>query len=133
MRIGFIGYSAQKFDVEKAKSYIKSILDLLSDPHCEVVAGLTNLGIPALAYEEALSRGLTTVGFSCSKALKYECFPVDKRFLFGDNWGDESQSFLEYIDILVIIGGGENTKREELQAREMDIPIIQYPLESFGL
>lgn len=37
----------------------------------EVVSGLTQLGVPALAYEEAVRQGWRTIDVACSKAFKY--------------------------------------------------------------
>ena len=56
MRVGVVGYSAQKFDIEKAKKIIKEVFDQLVARYGDnitIVSGLTAMGIPLLAYEEA--------------------------------------------------------------------------------
>ena len=72
----------------------------------EVVSGLTALGVPKLAYEEAQAKGLRTVGIACSEAKKFPCFPCNDIIIVGKRWGDESETFLQCIDMLVLIGEG---------------------------
>lgn len=45
------------------------------------------------------------------KAKDYECFPVDEEIIVGKEWGDESETFLDRVDILVKIGGGKTIER----------------------
>ena len=60
-----MGYSTQKFDVVNAKTLIKQAYDNIAakwEPlEKVVVSGLTDLGIPALAYREAGQRDWRTV------------------------------------------------------------------------
>lgn len=96
-----------------------------------VVSGLTNVGVLKIAYEEARSRGWNTVGIACKRAEEHELFPVDEKIIVGENWGDESPSFLEDLDCMVRIGTGKQSIREtdELKARgkpafEYDLPFL---------
>lgn len=115
-KLGFIGYSAQDFDKVAAKIIIdeclKDVVYAFGD--VEVVSGYTNLGIPALAYEAAAKRGLTTVGIACMKAFKYDRFPCDKFTIdpLWENWGDESATFINYCDSFVRVGGGPQSMKE---------------------
>lgn len=116
-RIGIIGYSAQEVDTEKALSILCAHLyeDRImqhSGEEVVIVSGLTNLGIPGLAYQCARVLGLTTVGVACAKAHDYECYPVDHEIIIGEEWGDESETFLMLIDELVRVGGGAQSKAE---------------------
>jgi hypothetical protein len=130
-KVGFIGYSAKKFDENKAKDAIKLIFDEL-EPYknqMEIVSGLTNMGIPKLVYEEAVKRGMKTVGIACEKAYDEECFDVDKKIIKGTEWGDESDTFLKYINILIKLGGGKQTEEEYKNAKnyqnidtQIDVP-----------
>ncbi len=132
LKIGFVGYSIMKFNEEKAKNIIKIIFDKLEEDEnqIEIVSGLTNMGIPKLVYEEAVIRGMKTVGIACKKAYDYECFDVDKKIIQGINWGDESDAFLRYINILIKLGGGKQSTKEfqdsinyqNIKAR-IDIPL----------
>ena len=119
LRVGVVGYSGQKFDENKAKAYLHAAFEKIHQqyPHSiiVVVSGLTDIGIPALAYREAKSRGWLTAGIACSKAEnkeKYTCYDVNYKEIVGSNWGDESGAFLNSIDILVRVGGGPQTKNE---------------------
>jgi len=115
-KIGIIGYSSQKFDEEQAKKLILLGLEKVKAKKGDyLVSGLTNLGIPKLAYEIATKIGLKTVGIACKLANDYELFPVNKKIIVGNNWGDESGTFLNYIDCLIKIGGGEQSEKEYKQ------------------
>jgi len=131
MKIGIIGYSAQKFDEDKAREIINMLYDSNKNiPNITIVSGLTNIGIPKIAYEEAVKRDWKTVGIACEKANDYEIFPVDKKIIVGDDWGDESDTFLNSIDVLVKIGGGEQSKKEFEHAKEMGLKVFEFSLES---
>lgn len=132
LRVGVVGYSNQDFDSKAALSLIQRAFDDL-DPAAdiEVVSGLTDLGIPALAYEEAVRRGWKTTGIACAKAFDYPCFPVDDVIIQGDHWGDESPVFLRLIDLLIRIGGGTQShfeaccaKMQGKQVMEFDLPAL---------
>lgn len=113
MRIGVIGYSAQKFDEEQAKKLILLGLEKVKAKKDDyLVSGLTNLGIPKLAYEVATKLGLKTVGIACKLAYDNDLFPVDIKIIKGDKWGDESETFLNYIDCLIKVGGGPQSEKE---------------------
>ncbi|MGD1856586.1 MAG: hypothetical protein ACFB2W_20290 [Leptolyngbyaceae cyanobacterium] len=132
LRVGVVGYSNQDFDYIAALRLIQEAFDDISpDADVEIVSGLTDLGIPALAYQEAVRRGWKTVGIACAKAFDYSCFPVDDVIIYGDNWGDESHVFLTMIDVLIRIGGGTQShfeacaaKREGKRVIEFDLPAL---------
>ena len=130
IKIGFIGYSPQKFDKEKATKILIKIFKELEDKYltAEIVSGLTNMGIPGMVYKIAKREDYKTTGIACSRANSYVCFPVDKKIIVGNNWGDESDTFLEYIDILYKIGGGHQSDIEFQKAKEMNIPTYEYKL-----
>lgn len=116
MRVGVVGYSAAKFDVDKARLLVDVGLSYFRKQYdgkmFEVVSGLTNLGVPALAYAWAADNKVFTVGIACSKATEYDCYPVDHKIIEGSEWGDESDTFLEYIDVMLRIGGGKQSLEE---------------------
>lgn len=129
-QIGVIGYSAQSFDIDKAQSILLDAYDMIESEYNSVtiVSGLTNIGIPSLAYEEAENRDWKTVGIACSKARNYDCYPVDDEIIIGNEWGDESERFLSQIDVLIAIGGGDQTQKEIKKAKQYDIPTHKYNL-----
>ncbi len=132
LKIGVVGYSAQKFDESEAEIMIQDAFDVLQGLYGSksfaVVSGLTDLGIPATAYKEASERGWRTVGIACSKAAEYDCFPVDEEILVGDEWGDESPTFLDSIDVLVRVGGGNQSMRETAEMKSRGKHVIEYEL-----
>ena len=134
IRVGVAGYSEQKFDKEKAKELIKKAFDEVEESHPDskfsCVSGLTDLGIPSLAYKEAVDRGWETVGIAAKPAEEYDLFPVDEKKIVGEDWGDESDTFLNSIDVFVKIGGGEQSKDELNKAKEKDMKVIEYELKA---
>jgi hypothetical protein len=112
--IGVVGYSAMKFDEELAILLLARGLDVLTEGQTdvEIVSGLTNIGIPAIVYQIATHRGYKTVGIACEKAFECELFPVDEQIITGDDWGDESEVFIERIDALLRVGGGKQSLKE---------------------
>ena len=89
IKIGVVGYSMQEFDKKKAIEYLKKVFDFVekwcSERKKIVISGLTDLGIPALAYREAKRRSWRVEGIACSKALDYIWFPVSNITLVGNN------------------------------------------------
>jgi len=132
INIGFAGYSAQGFDTERAQLIIEGVFTKLQDRYgeFEVVSGLTDCGIPAMVYAEGSKRGLRLIGIACKKAKDYDLYPVDETIIVGDNWGDESETFLESIDILVRIGGGKQSLAEEQRAIDLGMEVLSYDLNS---
>jgi len=131
LKIGFVGYSSTDFAFSKGKDAVHEKFETLCNKYDKfvVVSGLTNIGIPALVYSEAIFRGLKTVGFSAKEAKEYDCFPVDEEILIGNNFGDESDEFINYIDVLVRIGGGKQSRKEELAAREKGMPVLSCEID----
>jgi len=131
--IGFVGYSQQEFDEDMAEGIIESFFADWSfltkgDLEIEIVSGLTNIGIPALVYKIAKEKGYKTVGVACEKAKEYECFPCDEEIIVGEEWGDESDLFLNRIDMLVKIGGGKQSKEEFDKAIMMHKIVLEFDL-----
>lgn len=146
LRLGIVGYCPPtRFDEKKALDYIIDAYNLIIQefPNHEitVVAGVTNVGVLKLAYEEAKRRGWKTAGVGCKKAYDFEWFPTDEQpIIVGENWGDESQAFVHGtkipnhphengLDALVRIGGGAQSLREIAQMNAMGKPTHEYELE----
>ena len=126
LRIGVVGYSGRKFDEDVARNELERILTEEMETRetepkrIEIVSGLTNVGVPKIAYELAARLGMKTVGISASRALTSDAgvYPVDKQIIVGQNYGDESEEFIGYIDVLVRIGGGQQSLDEVRMFRE---------------
>lgn len=113
-----VGFSKNAFDQKAARQqlalFLKAILEKNAGAGFELVSGYTNMGVPKIAYSLADELGLTAVGFSAKQALyvKIGCYPVKKEILVGEKFGDESEAFVRYIDLLIRIGGGPQSRRE---------------------
>ena len=89
-------------------------------PKIEIVSGYTDYGIPALSY--ALSKlhckgyynhiDCTTTGFAPKEAVSNILCKVNKVIIVGEKYGDESEEFVDYIDVLIKIGGGKQSIKE---------------------
>ena len=119
LRLGVAGYSGQKFSEQTARRYLIEGMDEFvqhfeKDPKekIEIVSGLTDVGIPALAYRIGEQRGYYLVGITAEQGLEYELYPVSKKIIIGQNFGDESPRFLKYIDGLLKVGGGRQSREE---------------------
>lgn len=118
LKIGVVGFSRNQFNQKdadkKLRQFIAQIIDNKDVQHIEIVSGLTNMGVPRLAYLLADELGITTVGFSASQAFRVRAgiYPVKKQIIVGQKFGDESAEFIKYIDVLVRIGGGKQSRHE---------------------
>lgn len=109
-------------DEQKAHNTVVEIFNKIQEKYpnskIELVSGLTNVGIMTHAYEEGKKRGWYLVGYACKKAADFELYPVDESHLIGDNWGDESEAFINhallsnYPFIMVNIAGGPQAEKE---------------------
>lgn len=140
MRIGVVGYSHESFNHELAYQLLEQSFDRLIKDHpaktVEIVSGLTNSGVPKLAYQIAQKRAWITVGISAARALRVKSgvFPCDQQFLYGNDFGDESEQFIAYIDYLVRVGGGKQSHHEvelfKIKQQLAHQDIRQYLVES---
>ncbi len=118
LKIGVVGFSQNRFDKRAAYEILYKVFHRLVEKHngreIEIVSGYTNSGVPKIAYQLADRFGLTTVGFTAKQALTVEngLYPVQKVILRGARFGDESQDFVNYIDGLVRVGGGPQSRHE---------------------
>jgi hypothetical protein len=132
-KVGVVGYSDKKFNEVQALTYIKAAFNRIAAEYSEqhdivIVSGYTALGIPLLAYQEAKNRGWKTKGIACEKAKEHEVFECDEVVIFGQDWGDESHIFLNDIDFLVRIGGGDQSMEETAGAYQKGLPVLEYNL-----
>lgn len=133
IKVGVVGYSAQKFNYEKAHTILWEQFTNLQVEYgklVEIVSGLTYMGIPQVAYELADEFGFLTTGIACHKAKDYPWYPVDMIILEGDNWGDQSEKFLNYCDHIIRVGGGYQSHREVQRAIELGKTVEEYKLET---
>jgi hypothetical protein len=129
-KIGVVGYSGAKFNEDIAKALLAIAFDIIDEEFndIEIVSGLTDIGIPGLAYRMADKRGWKTVGLSAKEAKEYDCYDVDEEIIIGENFGDESEEFIKTIDALIRIGGGKQSLDETEKAKEKGISVYEYDL-----
>lgn len=132
-RIGVVGYSSAYFDRAEAQKKFETLLSQQvkkapSGSKIAIVSGLTNVGIPAIAYQVAEEKGYYTVGYACKKAEDFALYPVDDKNIIGSDWGDESDEFLSNIDSLIRIGGGKQSEEETKKAKELGLPVAEKDL-----
>lgn len=126
IKYGIVGFSRNQFDQETARQILEKLFRQIQEKHkekeIEIVSGYTNTGVPKIAYELADAFGFTTVGFSAEQALavKSGVYPVAKVMLFGKKFGDESEAFVQYIDALIRVGGGKQSRREVTLFKELN-------------
>ncbi len=125
LKIGVVGYSGRPFDHDLARRELRRLLLPLAaghdSAHVELVSGHTDVGVPRLAYLLAEEMGWTTIGISAAEAatVKEGLYPVDRAVSVGEKFGDESEAFLAYIDVLVRVGGGKQSIHEVARFREI--------------
>lgn len=118
IKYGIVGFSRNQFDKKAAHKILNDEFQKLKEKHTdetiEIVSGYTNSGVPKIAYELADKFGFITVGFSAKQALKVRSgvYPVKKKIIIGDRFGDESEAFIQYIDGLIRVGGGTQSRHE---------------------
>ncbi len=144
MKIGIVGFSSPQFDQETARVLLeKKLTKIITDmdkSSIEIVSGYTNIGVPKIAYEIADIMGLKTIGFSAKKALSANCglYPVNKAIIYGKSYGDESLAFVDYIDILIRIGGGKQSRKEvqlfkeKNEAQDLSKLLFEEEVEWYG-
>ena len=137
LRIGVVGYSPPtQFDENKARRALNRIFDRIAGnadgKDIAVVSGLTDVGVPSIAYHTAKERGWRTVGVACSKASEHKCFPVDEQIIVGDDWGDESETFLGKCDILIRVGGGKQSHTEATAFKAQGGTVYEFNLAAIS-
>ncbi|HSX01292.1 MAG TPA: hypothetical protein VLF67_03540 [Candidatus Saccharimonas sp.] len=132
-RVGVVGYCPpSEFDEAEARRLLRVAFDAIEQLRAgrpvAIVSGLSDVGVLAIAYRQAASRGWKTVGVASKKTLNYPSFPVDERHIVGENWGDESPTFLSMIHAIIRIGGGEQSLREQEACQAAGKLVFAYEL-----
>ena len=126
IRYGIVGFSRNQFDKKAATQILNELFQEIKEKHpnktIEIVSGYTNSGVPKIAYELSEKFGFVTVGFSAKQALKVRSgvYPVEKVILKGERFGDESQDFIRYIDALIRVGGGKQSRDETALFKDLN-------------
>lgn len=143
IRYGVVGFSSNAFDKVEARKILttcyKNIEAKHADTDIQIVSGYTKSGVPEIAYELADDFGFTTIGFSAEQALtvKSGVYPVNKKVIIGKKFGDESEDFIHYIDHLIRVGGGKQSRHEvalfkEWHGEKADNLVQEFEVDWFG-
>lgn len=144
IKFGIVGFSRNQFDQQEAQRILSSLFATIKKKHhhkdIEIVSGYTNSGVPKIAYQLADKFGFITVGFSALQALSVRSgvYSVQKVILKGKRFGDESEDFIRYIDGLIRIGGGQQSRKEVKlfkqlhEGRPLQSLLKEYEVEWFG-
>lgn len=145
LKIGVVGFSRNQFDQNRARDILNEEFRLLKEKLeggrvVEIVSGYTNMGVPKLAYQLAENYEFTKVGFSAQQAFRVNAglYHVDKEVVVGEQFGDESAAFVAYIDGLIRVGGGRQSRHEVklFRALHADKPLSdilkEYEVEWYG-
>lgn len=133
MNVGVVGYCPPtKFDEKEALRMICEAYDrvvaMAPGQQISIVSGLTNVGVLKIAYDEAERRGWRKIGVACKKAMEHPLFPVDESVIVGDNWGDESKTFIDMLNAIIRIGTGAQSIRETEEVKRRGLPAFEYDL-----
>ncbi|EDP94835.1 hypothetical protein U8527_07945 [Kordia algicida OT-1] len=144
VKYGIVGFSRNQFDKKAARDILQEEFQKIKEKHTEetieIVSGYTNSGVPKIAYELADEFGFVTVGFSAKQALRVRSgvYPVKKKIIIGNRFGDESEDFIRYIDVLIRVGGGKQSRHETAlfknlhDHKSMDEIVKEFEVDWFG-
>lgn len=133
MKIGFIGYCDTPFDKKKAQKIIEEIFTDIQryvNEEIIIVSGASDCGVIGMIYHESEKYNYKTVGIMCKQGYdkNNQLYPCDIIYAVGNNWGDESEAFINNIDLLYKIGGGEQSMKEKHMAKLKNISVLEYEL-----
>ena len=112
-----MGYSGGKeFNPEATEIAVRALLRQLDSSRVIVSSGATNIGLPEVVYRVAHELGFQTLGITSLKAGGNEPARMDYLLNSGNEWGHESDLFVQSSDILVAIGGKNQTYLESAHA-----------------
>jgi hypothetical protein len=129
--VGVTGFSGQwsdakiaadegiKSDAAAATASLHEYLSELKAKYGEklvVSSGATNEGVPKIIYSLCESLGIKAMGVTSAKAADYPLGRMDYLIVMGEDWGQESPTFLNTSDEFILLGGGGQAKREAIAA-----------------
>ena len=117
LKIGIVGSHMLYYNHDLIKKRIIKIMNHMIEKHShdkiQIVTGVINSGISNLACVISKENNYMTIGFGCQKNTNDELYntSLDKKFIFGYNYGDEHEYFVNYVDILIRIGGNKKIEK----------------------
>lgn len=92
-------------------------------PRLAVASGATDAGVLSVVYALCAERRLTAIGITCDAGRDLPLAPLDWLVPVGRRFGDESALFVDTCDAFVVLGGGEQARREAIGGRAQDKPV----------
>lgn len=141
LKVGVVGYCyPTKFNLIEAWEILNRTFDKICDKkevkELHIIGGLTDIpSVHRQAYYIAKQRGWNIGGIAPKCAKEFVWFPMnnwgDTLKITGENWQDESEEFINSIDILVRVGGNEQSRNEAKQAKQAEKSVfeIELPVE----
>lgn len=88
------------------------------------LGGMTDLGGISVFYDVCLRARIDTAGIMCWQGASSRLARGAREMLIvGDNWSDESPTFLDLIDILLVLEPGQQGWHEALAAAQRNDPV----------
>lgn len=119
--------------VAEARGALQAELGRVLEQHRErliVATGATNTGVLQLTYALCVALGIPTASAAPDRALSYELGPLRYVLPTGQEFGDESDRFVNICDEFILLGGGKQSHREVLAASAAEKPITV--IQGFG-
>jgi hypothetical protein len=127
VRIGITGEISET-QIPEAKRVLSRALGRLYGSSIEIVAKLVDRGVSRAAYEVAQELEFRTAGVAPRVALDETCSLVDRREIVGEDWGQETETFINQVSIIICLG------RPDLFAEcEKGCWFVDSRCEDFGL
>ncbi|MEO1269438.1 MAG: hypothetical protein AAFX99_15220 [Myxococcota bacterium] len=88
-----------------------------------VSSGATYAGTLQLTYDICTEQGIRAMGVTPDRTLRYPIGRLDLLLPVGRRYGDESEVFLNTADAFVLVGGGDQSRRETEEAHRRGKPV----------
>ncbi len=136
--IGVVGFSGQwsdqkieadpslRSDAEAGAAVLREFLTQAKQRHGSrlvVSSGATMEGVPKIIYSLCEELGIEAMGVTSAKAYDYALGKMRYLIVEGEDWGQESATFLRTSDEIIMMGGGGQAKREAIAASTEGKPV----------
>lgn len=99
-------------------------------PRLAVASGATDAGVLSVVYGLCAARRITAIGVTCEAGLALPVAALDWLVPVGQRFGDESALFVDVCDAFVVLGGGEQARREAIGGGAQGKPVTL--IQGFG-
>ena len=124
--MGYAGPFANPGVEDAAQTALAEQLEQARQRHGDrlaVASGATDAGVLALTYRWCARLGVTAIGITCEAGRRLPIAALDWLVPVGERFGDESALFVDICSAFVVLGGGEQSRREAIGGRAQDKPV----------